>query len=139
MHSLKRISLSIILLYASVSFCQAQNIQFNSVGLVVFEMAQHNIYESSTIGYASLKSKQYGRFRQLITMATPEQLFDLAANHHNAVVRLYSFQALKHKKINIPVALAEQFKNDNTMINIYRGCVSEVKSISNIANTVFPM
>ena len=128
-----------MLLYASISFCQAQNVQFNSVGLVVFEMAQHNIYESNTIGFASLKSKQYGRFQQLISMATPEQLFDLAANHHNAVVRLYSFQALKHKKINIPDALAEQFKNDKTMINLLRGCVSEIKSVSNIANTVFPM
>ncbi len=137
MQVLKRIWLSVSLLFVSLSFCQGQNIQFNTVGLVVFEMAQHNIYESHTIGYASLKSKQYERFQQLLTMATTEQLLDLANNHHNGVVRLYCFQALKHKKISIPDVLSEQFKNDKSQVNVYRGCVRELKTVSNMATTGF--
>ena len=135
MQLLKR-NLLTVSLFASLSFCQGQNLQFNSIGLVVFEMAQHNIYESKTIGFTGLQSKQYQRFQQLLSIATTDQLIDLATNHHNAVVRLYSFQALHQKKITIPEKLSAQFENDKTMIDVYRGCVRETKSISNIAFTV---
>lgn len=135
MQVLKRISLSVSLIFALLSFCQGQNIQFTSIELVVFDMAQHNIYESKTVGFASVKSKQYDRFQQLLTMATPDQLLNLATNHNNAVIRLYSFQALKQKNISIPNSLLEKFKNDQTLVDVFMGCIRSLKSVSNLVTS----
>jgi hypothetical protein len=110
-----------------------QNIHLTSVVFVVNEMAAHNIYESSTIGFALQKSKQYERFQQMNNIATDDQLIELASNHENGVVRLYAYQALKQRNIVIPKHLTEKFKNDQTRVNIFIGCIRDVKSINSIA------
>jgi hypothetical protein len=116
------------------TFCKAQTLQQQPpLAMVLLEMAAHNRYESSFVGFAALKSKQYERYEQLMTLANREQLLDLAEHHNNGVVRLYAYQALHQKKMAIPEALASLFRKDNTKVNIMMGCVIDSKPISTLA------
>lgn len=124
------VSLTTFLIWQNSGY--TQNIHLTSVVFVVNEMAAHNIYESSTVGFSLQKSKQYERFQQLASVATDEQLFDLASNHENGVVRLYAYQALKQRNAAISKQLIEKFKNDKTKVNIFIGCIRDVKSINSI-------
>jgi len=111
------------------SFGQRQS--NDSLTTVIKAIANSNIYEVSyTVGYAGSISKQYQRFEQLLSLATEEQLLDLAAHNKNAVVRLYAFQALKRKKIKIPDNLIRQFQHDNTIVQMLKGCVGDKKSVN---------
>ncbi len=94
---LKLSILSLLTIGLSIQFSYAQHIQLQSLDLIVLHMADHNIYESAIIGFAGQKSNQHKRFEQMTTLASEEQLLDLAAHHNNAVVRLYAFRALKQR------------------------------------------
>ena len=133
MQVMKNLVLSLSLVCAFSLFSQAQDLQLRPpLAMVLLEMAAHDRFESSTVGFAALKSKQYQRFEQLTAIATQEQLLDLAANHTNGVVRLYAFQALQQQKASIPESLLTQFKNDATKIKVFIGCVMDSKPINTI-------
>ena len=100
------------------------------LALILMEMAAHDRYESGSIGFTALKSKQNERFEQLISVTTADQLLDLAANHTNGVVRLYSYQALLRRKEAILEKPTRQFRNDTTKIRVFIGCIMDIKPIS---------
>lgn len=113
------------------SFGQSQN--SDSLKNVVNAMAHSNIYEVSyNVGYTGIISQQFLRFKQLLSLATDEQLLDIAANNKNAVVRLYAYQALKQKKIEIPTTLIQQFKDDKTIVKMLNGCILDKKSLNTL-------
>jgi hypothetical protein len=106
----------------------------NPLKTAIQEMADHDLYETSrTVGFAGTVSKQYQRFQQLLSLATERQLVELAAEHKNAVVRLYAFQALKKRKAVIPGGLFEQFMNDRTRVTTLNGCVGDKKTVGDLA------
>lgn len=114
------------------SFGQRQS--DDSLATVVKAIANNNVYEVSlTVGYAGTVSEQLQRFDLLLSLATSDQLMDIAAHNKNAVVRLYAFQALKRKKIEIPKSLIQQFQNDNTVVEMLNGCVADKKSVNTLA------
>ena len=113
----------------------AQNESFEALPVLVFEMAAHNTYESQTIGIANVKSKQFARYQQLVSKASEEQLLDLAANHTNAVVRLYAYQALREKGTAISKDLQEKFKADTTSVQSIKGCAINKYPVSQLAAT----
>jgi hypothetical protein len=103
----------------------------DSLTALVNEMARSNVYETSyTVGYAGTVSKQYERFQQLVAFATEQQLLSLAQKHQNAVVRLYSLQALKRRKVAISPQLNRQFINDKTIVKMLNGCVGDEKPLN---------
>ena len=121
--------------FLSISFLQAQKLNITALPMVVNGMAAHNVYESETVGIANAVSKQFQRYLQLIAIATEEQLLDLATNHTNAVVRLYAFQALRERKINIPKGLQQKFKDDETRVNVLEGCIANQFALNKLAAT----
>ncbi len=133
MQALKQVALIATLFFCSVSFCQAQNPSFRPVEMIVFEMAEYNKYESQYVGFAATKSKQYNRFEELLATATSEQLLSLAADHQNAVVRVYAFKALRQRKAAISPALSEKFKADQSKVTMVMGCVHGTKTVSSLA------
>lgn len=110
----------------------AQDEKFEALPVVVFEMAAHNVYESETIGIANAKSKQFARYQQLVAKASEEQLLQLTS-HSNAVVRLYAYQALRQKGVNIPESLVQKFKADTTSVQSMQGCVINKYPVSKLA------
>ena len=68
-----------------------------------------------------------------MSLATEEQLLDLASLNENAVVRLYAFQALKLKNLSISIALREQFKNDQTVVMMLNSCLENKMTINELA------
>jgi hypothetical protein len=101
---------------------------------VIQEIARQDVYEvSRTVGFAGALSKQYQRFQQLSSLATEQQLTELAVRHKNAVVRLYAFQALKKRKVDIPDGLSEQFMNDRSVVMTLNGCVGDKVTVSELA------
>lgn len=129
----KSINLFLTLLFAT--FANAQNLQLAALPMVVSEMEAHNIYESETIGIANAKSKQFARYQQMISIATKEQLLDLATDYTNAVVRLYAYQALRERAIDIPKELQQKFNNDRTTVQSIEGCVANKYPLSKLAAT----
>ena len=133
MQILKTTSLSILVLLIGV-FAKAQDLKFNTLFLVVGEIAATNVYESTaTVGFAGAPSKQLERFKQLIALANEQQLLDLAANHKHGVVRLYALKALVHKKVVLPVALLSQFKNDAEKVIQLNGCIGTETTVRALA------
>ena len=130
---IKNTFLFTLLIIAGISsFGQRQS--DDSLATVVKEIANNNVYEVSyTVGIAGAISSQLQRFDLLLSLSTNDQLLNLATHNKNAVVRLYAFQALKHKKIEIPTALNQQFQNDKTIVEMLNGCVGDKKSVSTLA------
>lgn len=115
----------------STAFAFGQKQKHNSLAYVVNAIAESNVYEISYIvGYAGIISKQYQRSQLLSSLATEQQLLDIAAHHKNAVVRLYALQVLRQKKIPVPEALLQQFQNDHTNIKVLKGCEADEKSVN---------
>ena len=84
---------------ATVVFSFGQKTMGDSVATLARAMANSDIYEVSyTVGYTGAISQQYQRFERLLSLATEQQLIDLAYRYDNAVIRLYAFQALRQKK-----------------------------------------
>lgn len=132
--SIKKLTITLFIVVFSISYSSAQNFDLRTIDMITFEMAEHNIFETEEIGFAASKSKQFQNYLQLQEKATDEQLLDLAAHHYNAVVRLYSLQAINTRKINIPNELAEKFKKDKTSVTIQQGCIRSIKSFSYLAS-----
>jgi hypothetical protein len=127
----KFLTFSILLMLTTfISFGQKPNLLNSTVN----EIAKYNIYETTnTVGYANVISKQYQRFELLISLATEEQLTNLATHNKNAIVRLYALQALKRKRINISSVMRQQFERDNTMVETLEGCLGDKKSVKILA------
>ncbi len=123
---------TLLILTVIVSFAQSQGI--DSLNTVLKAMAKNNIYEVSfTVGFSGTISEQYQHFKQLLSLATSEQLLDIAAHNKNAVVRLYAYQALKQNKIKIPGILIQQFQDDINIVKTHNGCKEENKSVNALA------
>lgn len=122
-------------------FCFGQKETNHSMKRIVSAMAKNDVYEVSyTVGFAGSVSKQYLRFKQLLSLATEQQLTYLAAKNKNAVVRLYALQALRRKHANIPNILLEQFQNDKTIVTTQNGCNGDKETVNELAtqNLMFP-
>ena len=118
------------------SFAQKENT--NSLSKTIKEIAHYNVYETTcNVGYAGGASSQYQRFNLLTSLATTQQLIMLATNHKNPVVRLYAFQALKKKNIDIPASLADKFKSDQDEVISLQGCLAENTRVNLLTNEIF--
>ncbi len=124
--------LSLFIITVISSFGQRQ--RDDSLAKVIKEIAYNNVYEVSyTVGIAGAISQQLQRFDMLLSLSTNDQLLNLATHNKSAVVRLYAFQALKRKKIEIPSTIIQQFQNDNTIVATLNGCVVDKKRVSTLA------
>jgi hypothetical protein len=136
METLKPSHLLIILSLGFSTFTFSQT-KVDFVYNIITDMEVTNTYDLSyTVGYAGTVSQQYLRLKQLLFLATEQQLLDLASNHKSAVVRLYTFKALLIKKIKIPEVLLLQFVNDNAKITTLQGCIGGVRSVSSLAKEI---
>ena len=118
------------------SFAQKKNT--NTLSNTIKEIAAFNIYETTcTVGYAGDASSQYQRFILLTSLATTQQLIMLATKHKNPVVRLYSFQALKKRNIDIPALLTDKFKCDQDEVISLQGCLAENTKVNLLTNEIF--
>ena len=79
-------------------------------------------------------SDQELNYRDLLKVASPEELSDLAASDKNAIVRLYAFKALMETVKDAPKNIFEQFMNDATLIKVINGSRSEMKPLNSISN-----
>ena len=131
-----KIQITILLLILFTGTARSSYGQINeSLEKVVQEIAISNIYEVSyTVGFAGSVSEQYLRFNKLLSLATEQQLTDMAAQNKNAVVRLYALQALRQKHVKIPDNLLKQFQNDQTIVRLLNGCNGHKMTVSEAAN-----
>ena len=120
------------------SFAQKENT--NSLSKTIKEIAAFNIYETTcTVGFSNSASSQYQRFIFLTSMASTKDLITLATNHKNPVVRLYAYQALKKRDIDIPASLADKFKSDQDEVISLQGCLAENTRVHLLTNEIiFP-
>ena len=117
------------------SFAQKENT--NTLSNAIKEIAHFNVYETTcNVGYAGGASSQYQRFNLLKSLATTQQLIILATKHKNPVVRLYSFQALKKRNIDIPASLADKFKSDRDEVISLQGCLAENTRVNLLTNKI---
>ena len=133
MSAFKKNYLLLLLAINLVGFSHAQNNQSSSLELILFEMTQHNIYESSSLGIAGIASAQYKRYLQMKKLTTSKLLLHYAANHHNAVVRLYALKALKEENTEISASVKQQFNDDSSSVHIFIGCINDIKKASTVA------
>lgn len=134
MHTITKPALLLTFFSATTLSCFAQKQLTKSLNAVVKAIANSDVYEVSyTVGFAGSVSQQYLRFNQLLSMATEQQLTDLAAQNKNAVVRLYALQALRQKNAKVPDSLLEKFQQDRTIVLTLSGCNGDKKMVSELA------
>ncbi len=127
-----------VLLLGSNYNGEAQKMNNNSLKNAIKEIANLNIYETTcTVGYANITSSQYLRFNILTTFATNKELITLAWKHKNPVVRLYSFQALKKRHVEIPASLITKFKADENEVISLQGCLAENTMVNKLSSEIF--
>lgn len=116
----------------------AQNVTNKNFSKTIKEIAAFNIYETTcTVGFSNMPSTQYERFKLLASHANDEDLILLAGTHKNAVVRLYAFQALKKREIEMPASIVEKFKNDVSEVISLQGCLAENTRVNQLLNQIF--
>jgi hypothetical protein len=113
----------------SMSFTEAQS--KDPINQIVDEIAKHNVYEYGKLGYTGLRSKQYDRFLELCDKASNEELLTLTG-HSNVIVRIYAFQGLKQRNVEIPAAIVKKFERDPTLVKIINGCEAFMSSVQKL-------
>lgn len=70
--------------------------------MIIDEIVVNKVYEQSyAMGYAASYSRQLQLYTKILSIATEDQVIEIAKNKRSAVVRFYAFQALKEKKTKI--------------------------------------
>ena len=102
---------------------------------IVRRIAKANAYVVTSLNNNNKAvSDQELNYRDLLKVASPEELSDLAASDKNAIVRLYAFKALMETEKDAPKNIFEQFMNDATLIKVINGSRSEMKPLNSISN-----
>lgn len=100
---------------------------------IVKKIAKANVFVVTPLNSTNV-SEQELNYRDLLKIASIEELTQLAAQDKNAVVRLYAFRALMESVKDAPQNIFTQFRNDSTAINVIDGTRSETKPLNSIAN-----
>ena len=132
------IKIHLLFLFLATGFNSfAQNENTNTLSDAIKEIALSNVYETTcTVGFAGRTSSQYQRFNLLTSLATTPELLNLASQHNNPVVRLYSFQALKKRNIDIPASLYDKFISDQDEVISLQGCLAENSRVNLLTNKI---
>ena len=102
---------------------------------IVRRIAKANVYVVTSLnGSEKAVSDQELNYQNLLKVASPEELSDLAASDKNAIVRLYAFKALMETVKDAPKNIFEQFMNDATPVKVINGSRSEMKPLNSISN-----
>lgn len=102
---------------------------------IVRRIAKANVYVVTSLNSNNKAvSDQELNYQNLLKVASPEELSDLAASDKNAIVRLYAFKALMETVKDAPKNIFVQFMNDATLIKVINGSRSEMKPLNSISN-----
>jgi hypothetical protein len=88
----------------------------------LYDIVNYNSFDDSTIGFASLPSIQFGRYKWMLNNCSIDQLVELS-EHKNVVVRAYSIKALKEKNYNGLVQIFRQQRKDSSAFMHFSGCI----------------
>lgn len=105
----------------------------NPVKKIVKRIEKENVYVVTPMNSKNI-SDQERNYVDLLKTASIEELTQLAAEHKNAVVRLYAFRALMESVKDAPRHIFEQFMNDTTPVKVINETRSETKPLNSIAN-----
>ncbi len=108
---------------------------YDLVKTITTDIANHNVYESATVGFAAVPSTQHMRLNQLLMIANDNQLIALT-KHNNAVVRLYALRAIVTRKLPVADELRDQFFMDNTLVSTLQGCIGNKLTVGLISKTI---
>ena len=84
-------------------------------------------------GDAGTASKQLQLFEKLRSLASENELTELAVNNKSAVVRLYALQALKQNIKTVAQSVLEKFKSDTEEVVTLSGCFGDMVSVRRLA------
>lgn len=111
------------------------SIKETPVKKIVKRIEKENVYVVTPLNMNSkIISAQELNYGDLLKTASIEELTQLAADHKNAVVRLYAFRALMESVKDAPKNIFEQVLKDTTPIKVINGTRTETKPLNSIAN-----
>ena len=126
---------------ASPNGSRFQNISLNKttnanpLKKLIKQLAKANVFDATPLRVSNkVVSEQESLYKELINLATPDQLTEMATSNKNGVVRLYAFRALMEKVKDAPGNVLQQFMNDTTLIRVINGSSSEMKPMNSISN-----
>jgi hypothetical protein len=97
-----------------------------SIEKLASDIANDNVLKSAGVGYAGLRTAQWGRYGTLNASATDEELKILTDNQ-NPVVRCYAFQALSHRtNVDLDPILIKHL-SDTAQVQTFFGCIKNVE------------
>ena len=121
--------------YRYQNFLLNKTTNANPLKKLIKQLAKANVFDATPLRVSNkVISEQESLYKELISLATPDQLTELATHNKNAIVRLYAFRALMEKVKDAPGNVIQQFINDTTPIRIINGNSSEMKPMNTISN-----
>jgi hypothetical protein len=108
------------------------------IQIIVDSIAKYNQLNSSAVGYAGIRTVQWGRYEKLSKIATLPELRALT-HYKNAVVRCYAYDALTMRKDTTAFSTLLAHLHDSAKVSTFFGCViSEEITGDYFLNTVTP-
>ncbi len=121
--------------YRYQDFLHNNTTNSNPLKKIIKQLAKANVFDATPLRVNSkVVSEQEAHYKELLSIASPDQLTELATNNKNPIVRLYAFRALMEKVKDAPGNVLQQFMNDTTPIRIINGNSSEMKPMNTISN-----
>ena len=95
---------------------------------LVKKMEKDNMYKSSAVGYAGVRTDQWKRFEKIRVEATEEELIILT-DHQNPAVRSYAFQALAEHKSESTFEILLNHVTDTAQVRTFQGCIVSSQTV----------
>lgn len=121
--------------YTSQNFSVNKPVTGNTLNQIIRKLKKANVFDATPLRVKNPGvSEQESLYKELLSIATPEELTELSVNNKNAVVRLYAFRALMEKMKDAPGNVIQQFMKDTTPIKVVDGNSSTIKPMNSISN-----
>ncbi len=102
------------------------------VKTLVDKIAKYGKYESERVGFAGTPSEQFKNYKQLLKIATTQEL-KLLVLDESPVVKVYAFQALAENDTKSAVVIAKSLEKDTAVVYTLEGCIGGEATVQELA------
>lgn len=95
---------------------------------IVKKIEKENMYKSSAVGYAGVRTEQWDRYEKIKSDAAEQELIILT-DHKNSAVRSYAFQALAERKSDSTFEILLNHLTDTAQLQTFQGCIVSSQTV----------
>lgn len=112
----------LFLLHIDYGKSQSKNVPIvDSIQIICDQIAADSVVEGERIGYGGILSKQWGRYRKLLSISSDSVLLKLT-NHPSPTVRGYAYWGLMDRNTDLLMVAIRTNQSDTVLVESLEGC-----------------